>query len=95
MTQEQIDFHAKCTELRMRARELEMETRRAVADVGAMAKVLSVEAREAGAHLMLAVRHFEDARMRLGKAVQYACSGGVSVYDQPGGVIPFEPGKAD
>jgi hypothetical protein len=36
---------------------------------------------EAKANLMLAVRHIEDARMRLGKVVQ-AMDGGTSVYDK-------------
>jgi hypothetical protein len=36
---------------------------------------------EAGAQAMLAVRHIEDARMRIGKVIQYATQGGVSVYD--------------
>jgi hypothetical protein len=33
------------------------------------------------AHAMLALRHIEDARMRIGKVIQYA-DGGVSVYDK-------------
>jgi hypothetical protein len=33
------------------------------------------------ANVMLAYRHLEDARMRLGKAIQ-AYDGGVSVYDK-------------
>lgn len=32
-------------------------------------------------HMMLAVRHLEDARMRLGKAIQYS-GDGVSCYDK-------------
>jgi len=36
---------------------------------------------EMKAHIMLAVRHFEDARMRLGKVLQYA-DDGVSIYDK-------------
>lgn len=36
---------------------------------------------EMKANLMLAVRHLEDARMRLGKVVQHA-NNGVSIYDQ-------------
>ena len=34
------------------------------------------------AQAMLAVRHLEDARMRLGKVIQYGRDGGVSIYDQ-------------
>jgi hypothetical protein len=36
---------------------------------------------EAIANAMLAVRHLEDARMRLGKLIQ-AADGGTSVYDK-------------
>jgi hypothetical protein len=36
---------------------------------------------EMKAHIMLAVRHLEDARMRLGKVCQYA-GDGVSIYDK-------------
>ncbi len=36
---------------------------------------------EMKAQIMLAVRHFEDARMRLGKVLQYA-DNGVSIYDK-------------
>ncbi len=38
-----------------------------------------IEAGEMRANIMLAFRHLEDARMRLGKAVQ-ACDGGKSCY---------------
>ena len=37
---------------------------------------------EARAQTMLAVRHLEDARMRLGKVLQYGCGNGESCYDQ-------------
>lgn len=36
---------------------------------------------EFNANIMLAFRHLEDARMRLGKAIQ-ALDGGVSIYDK-------------
>ncbi|MCF7811571.1 hypothetical protein K9N50_11350 [bacterium] len=36
---------------------------------------------EMKANIMLAVRHIEDARMRLGKVCQYA-GDGVSIYDK-------------
>ena len=35
---------------------------------------------EVPANLMLAIRHLEDARMRLGKAIQYS-GDGISIYD--------------
>lgn len=41
-----------------------------------------VDPGEAKANIMLAYRHLEDARMRLGKAIQ-AVEGGVSIYDRP------------
>lgn len=37
---------------------------------------------EAIANIMLAYRHAEDARMRLGKVIQ-AMDGGTSIYDKP------------
>lgn len=82
MTKEQIDFHAKCTELRMRARDIEIEVRHAMSHIGGLPDDDTLH--EVSAHMMLAVRHLEDARMRLGKAVQYACGGGVSVYEPKG-----------
>jgi hypothetical protein len=36
---------------------------------------------EVGANVMLAIRHLEDAKMRLGKAIQYA-GDGISCYDK-------------
>lgn len=43
---------------------------------------------EMKANIMLSYRHLEDARMRLGKAIQ-AFEGGVSVYDKkPGEPYP-------
>lgn len=36
---------------------------------------------EADAQAMLAVRHLEDARMRLGKVIQHTVGGGVSCFD--------------
>lgn len=46
---------------------------------------------EAIANLTLAYRHLEDARMRLGKAIQ-AMEGGVSIFDKSGGVEKINPG---
>ena len=37
---------------------------------------------EALANIIIAYRHVEDARMRLGKVIQ-AMDGGVSIYDKP------------
>ena len=43
--------------------------------------VSSIEGGEVKAQAMLAVRHIEDARMRLGKVIQYS-GDGVSCYDK-------------
>jgi hypothetical protein len=36
---------------------------------------------EVNANLMLAVRHLEDARMRIGKVIQWGVQDGVSKFD--------------
>lgn len=41
----------------------------------------AADGNEAKANIMLAYRHLEDAKMRIGKAIQ-ALDGGVSVYDK-------------
>ena len=43
---------------------------------------IGLDSGEAKANLMLAYRHIEDARMRLGKAIQ-ALEGGESIFDKP------------
>lgn len=71
-----------------------IETLKSICDAGrADALVLEEKARnvaktclepdmyEARDQAMLAVRHLEDARMRLGKVIQHL-SGGVSIYDK-------------
>jgi hypothetical protein len=63
-----------CNDLRLQAFDLEQGTRALVTE-----KKVSGEA---AAQAMLAVRHLEDARMRLGKVIQYAVQGGVSIYDK-------------
>ncbi len=46
---------------------------------------------EVRANVKLAYRHFEDARMRFGKAIQ-AADGGVSIYDsKPSMEVPKMP----
>jgi hypothetical protein len=42
------------------------------------------------AHCVLAIRHLEDARMRLGKAIQWS-QGGVSIFDAPAKTPAAEP----
>lgn len=62
---------------RQRAQLLEVEIdARAIAE-----KLFSDGKKEAGAQAMLAVRHIEDARMRIGKVIQHGSQGGVSVFD--------------
>jgi len=63
-----------CHDLRLQAFGLEQVTRALVTE-----KKVSGEA---AAQAMLAVRHLEDARMRLGKVIQHAVQGGVSKYDR-------------
>ena len=69
------DLRAECKETEMRVRELTK------ADVFWGEEAFEGQHGEMGAHVMLAVRHLEDARMRLGKAIQYA-GDGVSCYDK-------------
>ena len=62
-----------CNEMRAGIKRLEMEAR---------AIVTSDDLKgEQKAQAMLAVRHLEDARMRLGKVIQYNGTG-VSCYDK-------------
>lgn len=46
------------------------------------AEAPGIDKAEIRGNIMLAYRHLEDARMRLGKVIQHA-EGGVSKYDQP------------
>lgn len=62
-----------CNRMRAQALDLEHYTRALVTE-----KKVSGEA---AAQAMLAVRHFEDARMRLGKVIQHTAGGGVSCWD--------------
>jgi len=59
----------------MRADALKIETRARQLVIG---KYVTAEA---AAQAMLAVRHLEDARMRLGKVIQHTVGGGVSCFD--------------
>lgn len=62
-----------CNNLRAQALNLEHVARALVTE-----KKVSGEA---AAQAMLAVRHLEDARMRLGKVIQHTAGGGVSCWD--------------
>lgn len=71
-----------CDRLRAILREAEIETR-AIKDHAEFKDEQAYMGQhgEMIAQSMLAVRHIEDARMRLGKVLQYA-EDGVSVYDK-------------
>ncbi len=66
-------FEATMNERRASALVLEKDLRAVVANGHVKG--------EAAAQAMLAVRHLEDARMRMGKVIQYAVGGGVSCWD--------------
>lgn len=83
MTQEQEVFKAECDRLRGQILEVEGDVRMLTPEVGRLTgEGADIEFQEVNANLMLAVRHLEDARMRLGKAIQWGCEGGVSCYDR-------------
>lgn len=75
-----------CDRLRTRCKELEMDVRNTIKG-NLTERVRGVNGPQYGllseaiAQAMLAVRHLEDARMRIGKVIQYADAGGVSTYD--------------
>ena len=71
-------FKTNCGDLRGLCRSVEVAVRRLTPTVSDLPE--GAELPEVNANLMLAVRHLEDARMRLGKAIQYA-GDGVSCYD--------------
>ena len=64
-----------CDSHRKELKSIEDDVRKFVADPNGLPTA------EAKAQAMLAVRHLEDARMRLGKVIQYS-DDGVSVYDK-------------
>jgi len=72
-----------CDRLRRRILEDGKEVRSLMQHVELSTPHLSAvaDAGEVKANIMLAYRHLEDARMRLGKAIQ-AYDGGTSVYDK-------------
>ena len=69
-------FESACNALREGCLELEREVRGLTPAVSDLPE--GTEFQEVNAQLMLAVRHLEDARMRLGKAIQHGCQGGVA-----------------
>lgn len=77
---EYIETLAK--DLRDECKEIEKRTRALMDDpVFRGEQAFAGQHGEMKAQIMLAVRHLEDARMRLGKVCQYA-GDGVSIYDK-------------
>lgn len=76
------ELKSMCDRLRATLKEIEQQTR-AIKDHSTFKKEQSYQGQhgEMIAQSMLAVRHIEDARMRLGKVLQYA-GDGVSIYDK-------------
>ena len=75
-------FEERCGFYRKDAKAVENRVRALMDDVVFRGEQSFVNQHgEMKANIMLAVRHLEDARMRLGKAIQYA-GDGVSVFDK-------------
>jgi len=75
-------FEEQCNELRAECKAIEKKSREMMnADTFRNEQAFAGQHAEMAANLMLAVRHMEDARMRLGKAIQYS-GDGVSKYDK-------------
>ncbi len=84
-----------CGSLRGEIRDIGVEVKDLMADsfFDAPGEMFPGQHGEMKANTMLAFRHLEDARMRLGKVMQQI-QGGVSIFDRPGGGKPgAEPGK--
>lgn len=74
---ELVDGH-----LRVEIADIAKEVKELKAGNGLVQQISNPEDRgEAIANVMLAYRHLEDARMRLGKVLQ-AADGGVSIFDK-------------
>ena len=76
MTSVQQDFKADLDILRSELETIEASVRGLT--VGVVNLPEGVQFQEVNANIMLAVRHIEDAKMRLGKVIQWACQGGNS-----------------
>lgn len=72
----------RCNRLRAALKDIERDARAIREDyLNGHPEVYPGQADEMAAQSMLAVRHIEDARMRLGKVLQYN-GDGVSIYDK-------------
>jgi hypothetical protein len=74
------DFITACQDLRGNIKKIYEEVRRLL-EYKLGDELATPVAMEVAGNLELSYRHLEDARMRLGKAIQ-AADGGVSVYDK-------------
>ena len=71
-----------CNDLRAECKATEKKVRELMnADTFRNEQAFAGQHGEMKANVMLAVRHLEDARMRLGKAIQYS-GDGVSCFDK-------------
>lgn len=77
MTEEEI----KCKALRNEVRDLAAKVILLKADYQGREDEFSGQTAEMIANVMLAYRHLEDARMRIGKVMQQL-QGGVSIFDR-------------
>lgn len=83
MTEEKYNFIDRASNIRENILDIEEDTKEFKLDVakGNMDLIDSVsDEGEILANIMIAYRHLEDARMRIGKAIQ-AYDGGTSVYN--------------
>ena len=75
-------FEEQCNDLRAECKATEKKVRELMnSDTFRIEQAFTGQHGEMKANIMLAVRHLEDARMRLGKAIQYA-GDGVSCFDK-------------
>lgn len=77
------EFRNKINELRKETRDIGSRVKALMNDVIFIPSNLPSisDSGEMKANIMLSYRHFEDARLRLGKVIQ-AYDGGTSVYDK-------------
>lgn len=77
------DLEDKCDDLRARLKGLEVEARELMNDnrFRSGEQKFPGQYGEMKANIMFTVRHIEDARMRIGKILQYA-DDGVSILDK-------------
>lgn len=78
---EQTNIVERANEIREAFNDGEQAVRNYVEQIKASEEAEGFNKSECIAQAMLALRHVEDARMRIGKVIQYA-TGGTSVYDK-------------